>query len=33
MGGNVVGIVVLNAPDKHSSIYRMVADVYYQNQE
>lgn len=33
MGGNVVGIVILNAPDKHSSIYRMVADVYYQEIE
>jgi hypothetical protein len=28
MGGDVVGIVVLNTPDRHSTIYRMVADVY-----
>jgi hypothetical protein len=28
MGGDVVGIVVLNTPDRRSAIYRMVADVY-----
>ncbi len=28
MGGDVVGIVVLNTPDRLSTIYRMVADVY-----
>lgn len=28
MGGDVVGIVVLNTPDRHSTIYRVVADVY-----
>lgn len=28
MGGDVVGIVVLNTPDRHSTIYRMLADVY-----
>lgn len=28
MGGDIVSIVVLNTPDRHSTIYRMVADVY-----
>ena len=30
MGGNVVNIVNMQAPDSHSSIYRMTADVYRQ---
>lgn len=28
MGGNVVNIVNMQAPDSHSTIYRMTADVY-----
>ena len=30
MGGNVVNIVNMQAPDSHSTIYRMTADVYRQ---
>lgn len=28
MGGDIVSIGVLNTPDRHSTIYRIVADVY-----